>query len=107
GAHRRSSCPDSDAGSLDRLPSNELAMKQDSIAEMLGVRREGVSKAAASLRREGLIRYTRGCIALVDRYAVEARACECYAVVKREYDRLLPPGRGLVHAGARGSLCAS
>ncbi|MGE5097286.1 MAG: Crp/Fnr family transcriptional regulator [Betaproteobacteria bacterium] len=91
--------------SVDRLPSNELAMKQDSIAEMLGVRREGVSEAAASLRRQGLIRYTRGCIAVVDRSAVETRACECYAVVKREYDRLLPPRHGAVHAGARESLC--
>lgn len=82
--------------SLDRLPSNKLAMTQELIAEMLGVRREGVSEAAANLRRQGLIRCTRGCIAVLDRRAMERRVCECYAAVKQEYDRLLPCRRDAV-----------
>jgi CRP-like cAMP-binding protein len=76
--------------SLDRLPSNELVMTQELIANMLGVRREGVTESALRLQRLGLIRYARGRITVLDRPALEARTCECYAVVKREYDRLLP-----------------
>jgi len=75
--------------SLDRLPSNELTMTQELIANMLGVRREGVTQAAGHLQAAGLIRYSRGRIEVLDRPMVEARVCECYAVVKKEYDRLL------------------
>jgi CRP-like cAMP-binding protein len=77
--------------SFDRLSSNQLTMTQELIANMLGVRREGVTDAAGKLQRAGLIRYNRGRIAVTDRPGLEARACECYAVVKREFDRLLPP----------------
>ncbi len=76
--------------SLDRLPSNELAMTQELIANMLGVRREGVTEAAGKLQAAGLIKYTRGHIIVTDRAGLEARACECYSVVKNESDRLLP-----------------
>jgi CRP-like cAMP-binding protein len=76
--------------SLDRLPSNELIMTQELIANMLGVRREGVTEAAVKLQEAGLIHYTRGHITVLDRLGIEARTCECYAVVKRESDRLLP-----------------
>jgi CRP-like cAMP-binding protein len=76
--------------SLDRLQSNELVMTQELIANMLGVRREGVTEAASSLQRAGLIRYRRGHITVVDRPGLERRTCECYSVVKKEYDRLLP-----------------
>ena len=76
--------------SLDRLPANELVMTQELIANMLGVRREGVTEAAGHLQEAGLIRYSRGRITVLDRPALEARTCECYAVVKRECDRLLP-----------------
>lgn len=76
--------------SLDRLHGSELVMTQELIANMLGVRREGVTEAALKLQRLGLIRYARGHITVLDRAALEARTCECYAVVKREYDRLLP-----------------
>jgi CRP-like cAMP-binding protein len=76
--------------SLDRLPSNELRMTQELIANMLGVRREGVTESAGKLQKLGLIQYNRGHIVVVDRPALEAHACECYAVVKREFDRLLP-----------------
>ena len=76
--------------SLDRLPSNELAMTQELIANMLGVRREGVTEAAGKLQEAGLIHYSRGHITVVDRSKLEARVCECYSVVKKEYDRLLP-----------------
>jgi CRP-like cAMP-binding protein len=76
--------------SMDRLPSNQLVMTQELIANMLGVRREGVTEAAGKLQRAGLIRYSRGRITVLDRAGLEARACECYAVVKRESDRLLP-----------------
>jgi len=76
--------------SLDRLPSNELTMTQELIANMLGVRREGVTEAAGKLQAAGLIHYSRGKITVLDRPKLEARVCECYAVVKREYDRLLP-----------------
>ena len=79
--------------SLDRLDSSELVMTQELIANMLGVRREGVTEAAGQLQSAGLIHYSRGRITVVDRAGVEARCCECYAVVKRESDRLLsaPP----------------
>jgi CRP-like cAMP-binding protein len=76
--------------SLDRLPSDELVMTQELIANMLGVRREGVTEAAGKLQEAGLIQYRRGRIKVVDRNGLEKRACECYAVVKKEYDRLLP-----------------
>jgi CRP-like cAMP-binding protein len=75
--------------SLDRLPANELVMTQQLIANMLGVRREGVTEAAGRLQADGLIDYRRGRISVLDRPNLETRACECYAVVKREYDRLL------------------
>ena len=75
--------------SLDRLPSNELTMTQELIANMLGVRREGVTEAAGNLQAAGLIQYSRGKIIVLDRPKLEARVCECYAVVKRETDRLL------------------
>jgi CRP-like cAMP-binding protein len=78
--------------SHDRLSSDELVMTQELIANMLGVRREGVTEAAGQLHRAGLINYHRGHITIVDRAGLEARACECYAVVKRECDRLLPQG---------------
>jgi CRP-like cAMP-binding protein len=76
--------------SLDRLQSNQLVMTQELIANMLGVRREGVTEAAGQLHRAGLIRYQRGHITILDRAGLERRTCECYAVVKKEYDRLLP-----------------
>ena len=76
--------------SLDRLPSNELAMTQELIANMLGVRREGVTEAAGHLQAAGLIHYSRGRITVLDRPKLEQRVCECYAVVKKEMDRLLP-----------------
>ena len=76
--------------SLDRLSSSELSMTQDLIANMLGVRREGVTEAAGKLQDAGLIHYRRGKITVLDRPAVEARSCECYQVVKTEFDRLLP-----------------
>lgn len=74
---------------LDRLPSDELTITQDLIAHMLGVRRESISEAAGKLQWAGLIHHSRGYIAVLDRTQLEVRACECYAVVKREYDRLL------------------
>jgi CRP-like cAMP-binding protein len=76
--------------SLDRLASNELTMTQELIANMLGVRREGVTEAAGKLQDAGLIRYRRGKITVLNRPGVEARSCECYQVVKTEFDRLLP-----------------
>lgn len=76
--------------SLDRLTGNELVMTQELISNMLGVRREGVTEAALKLQRQGLISYTRGHITVTDRAGLENRVCECYAVVKKEYDRLLP-----------------
>jgi CRP-like cAMP-binding protein len=76
--------------SLDRLQSNELVMTQELIANMLGVRREGVTEAALKLQAAGLIRYARGHIKVLDRAGLEKRTCECYAVVRSEYDRLLP-----------------
>jgi CRP-like cAMP-binding protein len=76
--------------SLDRLASNQLTMTQELIANMLGVRREGVTEAAGKLQAAGLIRYARGKISVLDRPRLEARSCECYEVVKKEFDRLLP-----------------
>src|SRR5690242_741996 len=76
--------------SLDRLHSNELMMTQELIANMLGVRREGVTDAAGKLQAAGLIQYSRGRITIIDRPALEAQACECYKMVKKEFDRLLP-----------------
>ncbi len=76
--------------SLDRLQGNDLIMTQELIANMLGVRREGVTEGALKLQQDGLIRYARGHITVLDRARLEKRTCECYAVVKKEYDRLLP-----------------
>ncbi len=76
--------------SLDRLSGNELLMTQELIANMLGVRREGVTEGALKLQQAGLISYSRGRIKVLDRPGLELRSCECYAVVKKEYDRLLP-----------------
>src|ERR1700683_3818406 len=76
--------------SLDRLEGNQLVMTQELIANMLGVRREGVTEGALKLQKAGLIRYSRGHITVLDRQGLEKRTCECYAVVKKEYDRLLP-----------------
>ncbi len=79
--------------SLDRLHSNEVAVTQELIAGALGVRRQGVAAAAHALLGAGVIRYRRGCITVLDRNQLEQRCCECYAVVKREYERLLPAPR--------------
>ena len=76
--------------SLDRLASSEISMTQELIANMLGVRREGVTEAAGKLQDAGLIHYSRGRITVLDRPGLEARSCECYQVVKTEFDRLLP-----------------
>lgn len=76
--------------SLDRLPSNQLSMTQELIANMLGVRREGVTEAAGKLQRQGVIEYRRGQITVLNRPKLEELCCECYAVVKKETDRLLP-----------------
>ena len=76
--------------SMDRLPGNELRMTQELIANMLGVRREGVTEAAGMLQEAGLINYSRGLITVLNRPKLEKQVCECYAVVKREVDRLLP-----------------
>jgi CRP-like cAMP-binding protein len=76
--------------SIDRLPSNELKMTQELIANMLGVRRSGVTEAALKLQDSGLIRYSHGHIEVLDRPGLEKRVCECYNVVRREFDRLLP-----------------
>jgi CRP-like cAMP-binding protein len=78
--------------SLDRLAGNQLVMTQELIANMLGVRREGVTEGALKLQRAGLISYARGHITVLDRAGLEKRSCECYSVVKKEYDRLLPNG---------------
>ncbi len=76
--------------SLDRLETNQLKMTQELIANMLGVRREGVTEAAGKLQKSGLIKYSRGLIEVLDRQGIEEKCCECYQVVKDEYDRLLP-----------------
>ncbi len=81
--------------SLDRLHGNDLVMTQELIANMLGVRREGVTSAALQLQAADLIRYSRGRITVLDRPGLEQRSCECYAVVKKEYDRLLPALKAL------------
>jgi CRP-like cAMP-binding protein len=86
--------------SLDRLPSNQLTMTQELIANMLGVRREGVTEAAGKLQKLGIIDYVRGKITVLDRSGLERRCCECYAVVKKETDRLLP-NRGSNRASGR------
>ena len=75
---------------LDRLPTDELEMTQEMAANLLGVRREGVTAAAHKLQRAGVIRYNRGHIVVLDRHRLEQCTCECYAVAKKEYDRLLP-----------------
>ena len=87
---------------MDRLPAGELTVTQDAIGHLLGARREGITAAAADLQRQGLIRCRRRHIAVLDRLQLEARACECYAVLKREYSRLLPGNRvrqSILHAG--------
>jgi CRP-like cAMP-binding protein len=81
--------------SIDRLPSNELKMTQELIANMLGVRRSGVTEAALKLQDAGLIRYSHGHIEVLDRPGLEKRVCECYGVVRREFDRLLPALKAL------------
>ena len=81
--------------SMDRLPTNKLKMTQELIANMLGVRRSGVTEAALKLQNAGLIRYHHGHIKVLDRPGLEQRVCECYAVVKRECDRLLPDLRAI------------
>lgn len=86
--------------SLDRLRSDELVMTQELIANMLGVRREGVSESALKLQHAGLIRYARGHITVLNRAGLEQRSCECYAVVKKEYDRLLPGNPDLDSRGS-------
>ena len=83
--------------SLDRLASDDLVMTQELIANMLGVRREGVTEAAGNLQRAGLIDYKRGHITVLDRPGLEKRVCECYQVVKTEFDRLLPALPGMAH----------
>ena len=87
--------------SLDRLSSNQLIMTQELIANMLGVRREGVTEAAGRLEKLGVIRYSRGRITVLDRPQLEQLCCECYAVVKAESDRLLPRGNGPAHQTVR------
>lgn len=76
---------------LDRLPASDIVMTQELLANILGVRRASVTEAAGNLQKAGLIRYERGHITVLDRAGLERRSCECYAVVKKEYDRLLPP----------------
>ena len=85
---------------LDRLPSNDLLMTQELIAHTLGVRRESVTEVAGRLQAAGLIRYTRGHITVLDRPRLETQACECHRVVKREYERLLPPENTVGNAGS-------
>lgn len=90
--------------SLDRLSSSELIMTQELIADMLGVRREGVTQSAGKLQKMGLINYSRGHIYVRDRAGLEGRVCECYAVVKKEYDRLLPGKNTSPHYTSRSHL---
>ena len=90
--------------SLDRLSSNQLIMTQELIANMLGVRREGVTEAAGKLHKLGVIRYARGQITVLDRPKLEKLCCECYAVVKKESDRLLPPPRPRPRGGVSSSV---
>jgi CRP-like cAMP-binding protein len=90
---------------LDRLPTNELALTQELIADMLGVRREGVTAVAGKLQKAGVIHYSHGHITVLDRSRLETRTCECYAILKREYDRLLVEYRQ-AEVAARGRLVA-
>jgi hypothetical protein len=93
---------------LDRLPSNELRMTQELIANMLGVRREGVTEAAGKLHSAGIINYSRGRISVVNRPKLEMRVCECYEVVKKEFDRLLLEPLSYANTGYTGRmLCKS
>jgi len=99
--------------SLDRVPSNKVSMTQELISNMLGVRRGGITEAARKLQAEGLIGYSRGNITVPDRAKLEARACECYAAVKKEADRLLgssrismPRAAGAARRAGRPSRCA-
>jgi CRP-like cAMP-binding protein len=92
--------------SLDRLPSNQLVMTQELIASMLGVRREGITDAASKLQKLGVIEYRRGHITVLDRHKLEHLSCECYAVVKRETERLLPYLRHHHHHAIGASRCA-
>jgi CRP-like cAMP-binding protein len=87
--------------SLDRLEGNELEMTQELIANMLGVRREGINTAAGKLQTLGVIRYRRGRIKVLDRKKLERLCCECYEVVKKEIDRLLPPVHFKDSSGSR------
>ncbi len=93
--------------SLDRLPTNTLTMTQELIANMLGVRREGVTEAAGKLQKLGVIQYSRGRITVIDRPQLESLSCECYAVVKRETDRLLPYPTALMLELERADSAAS
>ena len=90
--------------SADRLPTNEINMTQELIANMLGVRREGVTEAAGKLQDAGLIHYSRGRIKIMDRAKLETYVCECYRVVKNEFDRLLPTNQRVstCHNRSRG-----
>ena len=93
---------------LDRVATHELTMTQELIASMLGVRREGITEAAGDLQRAGCIRYRRGHISVVDRTGLELRACECYAVVKTEYERLLADFQDReIRPGTAGALLAA
>jgi len=87
---------------LDRVPSGEFVITQELVASMLGVRREGVTEAAGKLQQAGLIRNRRGHIAVLDRVGLEARACECYAVVKKELVRLLSDAKSAAQASPPG-----
>ncbi len=88
--------------SIDRVPDNHLVVTQEMIAGVLGVRREGITEAAGKLQKAGLIEYRRGHITVVDRAGLENQCCECYRVVRQEFDRLLPePGRRLAHTRRR------
>ncbi len=89
--------------SLDRLPSDSINMTQELIANMLGVRREGVTEAAGGLQRAGIISYTRGHIKVLNRPRLERAACECYAVVKLEFDRLMADHAAMLPAAATGT----
>jgi CRP-like cAMP-binding protein len=91
----------------DRLPADTLTMTHERIADMLGVRREGVTEAAGRLQRSGLIHCGRGRLAVQDRFGLEARACGCYSVIKREYDRLLGPDKTLDEAGVQGRVAST
>ncbi len=91
--------------SLDRLPGKELILTQELMANMLGVRREGVTEAAGKLQQAGLIAYSRGRITVLDRPGLETRVCECYQVVKTEFNRLLPPPRGSLTSRIQAASC--